>query len=397
MTIASPAKTVSRSGRCRAQCPSVWPGVGTTTGFPGTGRVLAVAVADDLADRRRPERAVAQERGHDRQRLDLRREVRRAGAFVVVAPGMPGERDVVLVDVDRHAQLAAGALGEPDVVEVGVGEDDGAHLAEPVADRLEQRGPRAWDAAVDDRDAVVGLEHIPVREIVHDPVDAGSDVAEDHVGALPRIVAKFSAAVADATARPARNSPGCVAPEHERTFTTRPARPFAPRAGHRSGRRRRGAGRSAATLGTVARGAFAGPRLHVLLRGDWLGHALHPVSSDVVVGTLLSASLLDFVGGDPDGRARRRLIAAAVGAATPTALTGLNDWAEEEETDAGVRRAGVVHALSNATALLLYAGSLTGGRARGVALRVSGAAALGAGPYLGGHLSFVKGVGVDAA
>ena len=153
----------------------------------------------------------------------------------------------------------------------------------------------------------------------------------------------------------------------------------------------------AATLGTVARGAFGGPRLHMLLRGDWLGHALHPVLSDVVVGTLLSASLLDFVGGDPDGRARRRLIAAAVGAATPTALTGLNDWAEEEETDAGVRRAGVVHALSNSTALLLYVGSLTGGRARGVALRVAGAAALGAGAYLGGHLSFVKGVGVDAA
>ena len=151
----------------------------------------------------------------------------------------------------------------------------------------------------------------------------------------------------------------------------------------------------AATLGAVARDAFAAPPLKALLRGDWLGHAVHPVLSDVVVGTLLSASVLDFVGGDPDGRARRRLIATAVAAATPTAVTGLNDWAEEEDTDAGVRRAGVVHALSNSTALLLYAGSLSGGRGRGVALRLAGAAALGAGAYLGGHLSFVKGVGVD--
>ena len=152
----------------------------------------------------------------------------------------------------------------------------------------------------------------------------------------------------------------------------------------------------AATLRTVARKATAAPQLKALLRGDWLGHALHPVLSDVVVGTLLSASLLDFVGGDPDGRARRRLIATALAAASPTALTGLNDWAEVEDTDAGVRRAGIVHALSNSTALVLYAGSLTGGRGRGVALRLAGAAALGAGAYLGGHLSFVKGVGVDA-
>ena len=89
----------------------------------------------------------------------------------------------------------------------------------------------------------------------------------------------------------------------------------------------------AATLGTVARAASATPARKALLRGDWLGHAVHPVLSDVVVGTLLSASLLDFIGGDPDGRARRRLIAAAVAAATPTALTGLNDWAEKEESD----------------------------------------------------------------
>lgn len=37
VTSASPESTASRSGRCRAQCPHVWPGVNTTRGRPGTG------------------------------------------------------------------------------------------------------------------------------------------------------------------------------------------------------------------------------------------------------------------------------------------------------------------------------------------------------------------------
>ncbi|MDA0169518.1 hypothetical protein OJ998_10505 [Solirubrobacter taibaiensis] len=84
--------------------------------------------------------------------------------------------------------------------------------------------------------------------------------------------------------------------------------------------------------------------------------------SDVVVGTLLSATLLDLLGGDEDRRARHRLIASALAAATPTALTGLSDWSEEEAGDDGVRRAGLVHALCNSTALLLSAASMAAGR-----------------------------------
>jgi len=152
----------------------------------------------------------------------------------------------------------------------------------------------------------------------------------------------------------------------------------------------------ASALGAAARAGLSPAPLKPLLRGDWLGHAVHPVLSDVVVGTLLSATLLDVLGGDDDRRARHRLIAAGLAAATPTALTGLSDWAEEEASDDGVRRAGVVHAISNSTALVLYAGSMATGRRSGVALRLAGAMALGAGAYLGGHLSFVKGVGVDA-
>src|ERR1700712_2179003 len=91
-----------------------------------------------------------------------------------------------------------------------------------------------------------------------------------------------------------------------------------------------------AALGAIARDTLSPPPVKRLLRGDWLGHAVHPVLSDVVVGTLLSATLLDVLGGDSDRRGRHRLILAALAAATPTALTGVSDWADEEGSDDGI-------------------------------------------------------------
>lgn len=135
------------------------------------------------------------------------------------------------------------------------------------------------------------------------------------------------------------------------------------------------------------------------LSGTWLGHALHPLLTDVVIGTFLSATLLDVAGGDEDGKAGARLISIGMGAYLPTALTGVNDWADTEPADPGVRRAGLVHAASNSAALALYAGSLAartkGARGRARVLSSAGATALLLGGFLGGHLSFAKGVGPD--
>jgi hypothetical protein len=39
------------------------------------------------------------------------------------------------------------------------------------------------------------------------------------------------------------------------------------------------------------------------LSGTWLGHALHPALTDVVIGSFFSATLLDLLGGDDSGRA----------------------------------------------------------------------------------------------
>jgi nitrite reductase/ring-hydroxylating ferredoxin subunit len=147
----------------------------------------------------------------------------------------------------------------------------------------------------------------------------------------------------------------------------------------------------AKALGKWLRGALGREPLQDALSGTWLGHALHPLLTDVVVGAFMSATLLDLLGGDDGERARRRLVGVGVAAAVPTVLSGANDWADSEPVDDAVRRAGLVHALSNATGLALYAASL--GARRGTALRLGGAAALAAGGYLGGHLSFTKGVG----
>ena len=88
-------------------------------------------------------------------------------------------------------------------------------------------------------------------------------------------------------------------------------------------------------------------------------------------------------------------------AAGATVATGWSDWADAEQGDAAVRRSGLVHAAANATATALMTGSYfarrRGARGRGRMLSVAGSAALGAGGWLGGHLSYTLGAGVTAA
>lgn len=133
-----------------------------------------------------------------------------------------------------------------------------------------------------------------------------------------------------------------------------------------------------------------------LLSGGWLGHQLHPMLTDVPLGAWLSASALDVLGGERESRAAQRLVGLGVLAAIPTAATGASDWVD---TYGGEKRVGVVHAIGNAAAMVLQAASWRarrkGRRGRGVVLSLAGlGAAVGAG-YLGGHLSYGLGVGVN--
>ena len=131
-----------------------------------------------------------------------------------------------------------------------------------------------------------------------------------------------------------------------------------------------------------------------LLHGVWLGHPLHPALVHAPVGAWLSAAILDLVPGQR--RAATVLVATGTAAAVPAALAGLNDWAS---LDRDQRRTGLVHALANTTAVALYTGSLVsrlrGGRGR--ALSYAAFAVAGAGAYLGGHLSYRQGAGINQA
>jgi len=135
------------------------------------------------------------------------------------------------------------------------------------------------------------------------------------------------------------------------------------------------------------------------LSGTWLGHALHPLLTDVVIGSFLSATLVDLLAGDETGRASERLIEVGLVTAAPTVASGLTDWALTVYGDRRTRPVGLVHASANLTASALYAASLAA-RRRGVPRRarrlsLAGGAALSVGGLLGGHLSFTRGVGVN--
>jgi uncharacterized membrane protein len=154
------------------------------------------------------------------------------------------------------------------------------------------------------------------------------------------------------------------------------------------------------TAGRTVRRLIGDGAPKALLSGAWLGHALHPLMTDVPIGTWTSSVLLDWTGGNDSRSAADRLILAGVLAAGATVATGWSDWAGAEEHDAALRRSGLVHAAANATATGLMIGSYLarrrGARGRGKLLSLAGSAALGAGGWLGGHLSYTLRAGVTA-
>lgn len=125
------------------------------------------------------------------------------------------------------------------------------------------------------------------------------------------------------------------------------------------------------------------------LQGRWLGHPLHPVLTDVVIGFWTSAWILDLVGGEATEDVADAFVAAGVAAAVPTVWAGWADWIELPRDK---RRTGLVHAASNATATALYGASLVarrrGRRGLGVGLGHAAATAATVGGFLGGHLVF---------
>jgi uncharacterized membrane protein len=158
-----------------------------------------------------------------------------------------------------------------------------------------------------------------------------------------------------------------------------------------------GLGRS---TGRVVRALIPAGAPKDALSGAWLGHAVHPILTDIPIGAWTSSVVLDWTGGKDSRSAADRLVLTGVLAAGATVATGWSDWADAEQASAAVRRSGLVHAAANATATALMIGSYRarkrGARGRGRLLSLAGSAALGAGGWLGGHLSYTLGAGVRA-
>ena len=133
-----------------------------------------------------------------------------------------------------------------------------------------------------------------------------------------------------------------------------------------------------------------------LLSGTWLGHPLHPMLTDLPIGSWTSAFVLDVIGGERGHQAADMLVAIGIVTAVPTAAAGLSDWSDTIGED---RRIGTAHLLGNVAALSLYSLSWLarrgGSRKLGVSLGFLGAGAATVGGYLGGHLVYRKGVGPD--
>lgn len=124
-----------------------------------------------------------------------------------------------------------------------------------------------------------------------------------------------------------------------------------------------------------------------VLRGEWLGHAVHPLLTDVALGSWTSATLLDLVGGRDSSVAAQKLVGTGLLAAAPTAWTGWAEWSAAGSRD---KRVGLVHAVTNATAIGVYAASWLarrrGRHGTGAGLALAGAGVSAVGAYLGGHL-----------
>ena len=134
-----------------------------------------------------------------------------------------------------------------------------------------------------------------------------------------------------------------------------------------------------------------------LLRADALGHALHPLLTDLPLGCWTAATVLDLRGREGDRAASRTLVAVGLAAVPPTVLTGLAEWAR---TPPALRRVGAVHAVLNTAATSLYTISLVArhrGRHRlGTVTALAGASVAAASGYLGGHLTTARKVGSRA-
>ncbi len=133
-------------------------------------------------------------------------------------------------------------------------------------------------------------------------------------------------------------------------------------------------------------------RLLEELRGRSLGHALHPVLTDLPIGFWAAASLLDLTGPKKHADAARRLVGAGVLLVVPTALAGLADWVRLRSPAS--RRVGTAHATLNVLGGGIFTTSWVlrrrGRTGAGAAVALLGNVVVSISGQLGGHLTLVR-------
>lgn len=130
------------------------------------------------------------------------------------------------------------------------------------------------------------------------------------------------------------------------------------------------------------------------LRGDWLGHPLHPALVALPIGTWIAATVFDTF--TDDAVASRRLLGIGLLSLGGVLTTGWADWSVGDERQ---RRVGLIHAAANGTAATLILASYIrrcDGDVPDTLTKSLSAGALplvGAAGALGGHLAYVLGSG----
>ena len=146
------------------------------------------------------------------------------------------------------------------------------------------------------------------------------------------------------------------------------------------------------------------------LSGRALGHALHPMLTDLPIGFWTSSFVLDLVGGRASRSASQRFVALGLASVPVTAWAGWSDWlvatqqpptqppqAPTDHDVSAVRRVGIAHATLIGATTAAYAASYIERRRdrhiRGVGYGMLGATLATAAGHLGGHLVLRLGVG----
>ncbi len=133
-----------------------------------------------------------------------------------------------------------------------------------------------------------------------------------------------------------------------------------------------------------------------LLTGKALGHPAHPAAVLLPLSCWLGSATLDLIGGTEGRDPSRRLLGAGVVTALPALATGASDWLD---TNGAEKRVGTAHALANNTATVLYGVSWLlrrrGRHSLGVGCSIGATLLAGGAGFLGGHLAYHRGVGVN--